>query len=84
MPIAGLVVTLGPGAGEPAIGAELASETFVKVGTRDGQRLAVAVESQSAAAGEAAFERLRRLPGVLSVDLVYLDLSDLSDAAPGS
>lgn len=78
MPILAAVVTLDPATAPhgPAV-ASLAAQEGVDVGELQGHRLPVVVESGRPREDEARFDALRAVPGVLAVDLVWADFSDL-------
>jgi nitrate reductase NapAB chaperone NapD len=76
MPVSGLVITLESSEAEASVRRALALEQGVVLGECTGRHLAVAVDSATLREGERAFERLRELPSVLAVDVVFVDFSD--------
>lgn len=83
MPVSGLVITLDEERAEVGVRAQLASERGVIVGDRNGRYLPLALESESAASGEQACERLRDLAGVTAVSVVFIDFSETEAEAEG-
>ncbi len=81
MPIGALVVTLAED--EAAAAAplrELQADPRFTLGPREGRRVAVVAEAGDAAAGEAAWDWLRALPGVAFVDLVLVHFAQEASA----
>lgn len=84
MPVSGVVLTLDEGAAEAHLLGALAQERGISIGERQGQYLPLAVESETIAEGELACERLRDLPTVLALNVVFIDFSEPEpDSAQG-
>jgi hypothetical protein len=71
-----LVVTLDPALGELARDA-IASDPRVTLGEPQGCGLPVVTETETLSAGEDLVREIGRIPGVLNVDVVEIDFSDL-------
>jgi hypothetical protein len=75
MPVSGLVITLAPracaaGAALRALGAEPA----LALGPQRGRRLAATAETPSPEDDGDLFERVRKIPGVEHVDVVFVEV----------
>jgi hypothetical protein len=86
MPVAGLVVTVGPDApfGEAAV-ASLRGDARIEVGVVTGwPRVPVVTDTATLEEQLALWHAITRTPGVLGLDLVYQDTSDLPDVLDSS
>ncbi len=83
MPVLGVVLTLE--AGPPRAG-DLIREIrgVALVGAPTGARLPVVLETWERGEDEALFDRLRAVAGVVHIDLVFADFSDLGLTPPRS
>ncbi|MCC6646042.1 MAG: hypothetical protein IT374_10780 [Polyangiaceae bacterium] len=83
MPIGALVVTLDP---DPARRAAallaLSADARVTVGEPRGGRLPVVSDTATLEEGDRLFRELAEVPGVLFVDVVSVDFSDLEGETP--
>ncbi len=78
MPISGWVLTLGPDESQRIqVVQRLQSDARVTVGEPAGARLPVVLETSSPNEGHAMIEDLSDSPGVLFIELVCLDFSDV-------
>jgi hypothetical protein len=85
MPVSGVVLTLDEGAADARLLGALAEERGVSIGERQGSYLPLAVESETIAEGELTCERLRDLPSVLALNVVFIDFSETEpDSAQSS
>ncbi len=75
VPVSGLVITLAPqaNAADEARRA-LAADPAFELGPRRGRRLAATAHTPSPAEDRALFERVRALPGVEHVDVVFVEV----------
>lgn len=85
MPVSGLLLTLDP-ADEGAVDATLAAlaaDPRVTLGPREGHHLAIALDTPSRRADQAAWEALYALPAVTWIDLVHvsIDPNEADDAS---
>jgi D-arabinose 5-phosphate isomerase GutQ len=80
MPIGAWVVTLSDGPRDEALAARLADPRLT-LGEATRNRLPVVVETVTLAEGEALFEALSAERGVVFVDVVSVDFSDLEGDA---
>jgi hypothetical protein len=82
MVTSGLVVTLDPGSreAESAVASIGAHEVFT-AGDRDGFQLPLALEAKSAEASEHWCDWLRGLPGVASVEVVFVHWDEVEHEA---
>lgn len=81
MPVSALVLTLDPALGDVAR-ESLALDPRVTLGEACGTRLPVVTETESLADGEDLAIELARTPGVLGVDVISIDFSDIDGDVP--
>jgi len=74
MAVSALIVTLRSGRQDDALGAIAGDDRFA-IGPREGDRVAVVLDTPATDADDAAYDWLRAQPGVAFVDVVavYLD-----------
>ena len=76
MPVLSLVATVDPEAGQ-AVHATLSRQPDLLVGEEIDGRLPIALDVPEALGVDARFQELLTIPGLLHLELVWADLSDL-------
>lgn len=80
MPVSGLVLTLDESPLlQASARAALGSDARITLGDAIERRLPVVTETESLTEGEELAEEIARMPGVLFVDVVSIDFSDLTE-----
>lgn len=79
MPVIGAVLTLSEGAVLPA---SFPADPRVSLGEREKDRLPFVLLTDSREEERALLENIRDLPGVLDLQIAFVDLSDLSEVSP--
>jgi nitrate reductase NapAB chaperone NapD len=80
MPVSSWILTIAP-AHEGEAFAALSADPHLAVGQGKGGRFPLVVSSESAAADARLIEQVRTTTGVDNAELVFVDFSDLDDAA---
>lgn len=78
MPVSGLVLTV-PEARTRDVVARLVEHPGVTIGPAEGPRLPIVVESDAVSEDRDTFLWLQELPGVTTVELAFLDFSDVTE-----
>lgn len=86
MPIVGMVLVLEGRDAETrrAVSASLASDSDLVLGDPTEHRWPAVLDAPDERGAEERIDRLRRVPGIAGVDVVYADFEDLLDPAARS
>lgn len=79
MPVIGAVLTLPY---EGKLPSALSSDPRLTVGDRQGDRVPLAILTDSREEERALLQQICDLPGVLDLQIAFVDLSDLSEVSP--
>ena len=79
MPVIGAVLALSDGAVLPP---SLPADPRLSVGERHKDRLPIVIVTESREEERALLENIRDLPGVLDLQIAFVDLSDLAEVSP--